>query len=163
FGFDVLEQRGRLHGLEPVGIPLERRFDLDQYLKMRYGPNYAPDQRLWHAIHKNGVAKPALLSAEAAAAAWSRGDTASLADALSAKVAAIRDLLARVRQGSFLTGGIEAPDARRPKWDADRRELWYGAVLCKRYRRPAPNQEKILAAFEEDGWPGRIDDPLDPG
>ena len=25
---------------------------------------------------------------------------------------------------------------------------------------PSPNQEAVLAAFEEEGWPHRIDDPL---
>lgn len=32
----------------------------------------------------------------------------------------------------------------------------------KRFRVPAPNQELILQAFEEDGWPSFIDDPLPP-
>jgi hypothetical protein len=27
---------------------------------------------------------------------------------------------------------------------------------------PAANQEVVLAALEEQGWPGRIDDPLPP-
>lgn len=50
----------------------------------------------------------------------------------------------------------------RPRWDAGRRELlWVGRVV-KRFRVPAPSQEKILAAFEEDGWPARIDSPLTP-
>jgi hypothetical protein len=26
----------------------------------------------------------------------------------------------------------------------------------------SPNQERIIAAFEEEGWPRRIDDPLPP-
>jgi hypothetical protein len=33
-------------------------------------------------------------------------------------------------------------------------------LLVKAYRRPAPNQELVLAAFEEEGWPPQIDDPL---
>jgi hypothetical protein len=48
----------------------------------------------------------------------------------------------------------------RPRWDGQRRELWYGGRLLKRYRAPAQLQEPIVAAFEEDGWPPRIDDPL---
>src|SRR5262249_26087754 len=51
----------------------------------------------------------------------------------------------------------------RPRWDGDTRTLWYGDHICKRYTRPAPGQEKILAAFEEEGWPNKIDDPLDAG
>jgi hypothetical protein len=53
--------------------------------------------------------------------------------------------------------------AVKPRWDADRRSLHFGDRELKRYRRPAPNQEQILAAFEEEGWPRRIDDPLEPG
>jgi hypothetical protein len=47
-----------------------------------------------------------------------------------------------------------------PVWDADRRELRLGKLVVKRFRQPAENQELILAAFEEDGWPPRIDNPL---
>jgi hypothetical protein len=32
----------------------------------------------------------------------------------------------------------------------------------KQYRVPSPNQEKVLAAFQEEGWPPHIDDPLPP-
>ena len=32
----------------------------------------------------------------------------------------------------------------------------------KQYRVPAPNQEAVLSAFLEEGWPRRIDDPLPP-
>lgn len=51
---------------------------------------------------------------------------------------------------------------RRPHWDAGRRELLVGTTVVKRFRVPAPNQELILQAFEEDGWPFHIDDPLPP-
>jgi hypothetical protein len=47
-----------------------------------------------------------------------------------------------------------------PHWNADRRELWCGQVLAKRLRKAAPNQECILRAFELQGWPTRISDPL---
>lgn len=50
----------------------------------------------------------------------------------------------------------------RPEWDPERRELRVGDVVVKRFRQPAPNQELILTAFDEDGWPSRIDDPLPP-
>jgi hypothetical protein len=33
-------------------------------------------------------------------------------------------------------------------------------LVVKQYRTPAASQTLILAAFEEDGWPRRIDDPL---
>jgi len=34
--------------------------------------------------------------------------------------------------------------------------------VIKRYRVPSYTQEAVLNAFEEEGWPARIDDPLLP-
>ena len=51
---------------------------------------------------------------------------------------------------------------RIPNWDRDRQELSVGEVIVKRFKAPAANQETILAAFEEEHWPPRIDDPLAP-
>jgi hypothetical protein len=53
-----------------------------------------------------------------------------------------------------------APVVAVPRWDANRRELTFRGLLVKRFRTPADCQESILAAFEEEGWPPRIDDPL---
>ena len=50
----------------------------------------------------------------------------------------------------------------KPTWNSDRRELWVGDKLIKKYRQRAKKQEGVLAAFEELGWPERIDDPLPP-
>jgi hypothetical protein len=47
-----------------------------------------------------------------------------------------------------------------PRWDAANRVLTFGGQIIKRYRRSSPNQEALLRAFEEQGWPYRIDDPL---
>ena len=49
-----------------------------------------------------------------------------------------------------------------PTWDCDRQELRWGEYVVKQYKVPSPNQETILAAFEEEHWPPRIDDPLSP-
>ena len=57
---------------------------------------------------------------------------------------------------------IIAPCPTIPKWDRDRQELRLGTLIVKRYKVPATNQERILAAFEEEQWPVRIDDPLPP-
>lgn len=48
------------------------------------------------------------------------------------------------------------------RWDSTLRELKVDGELVKRFTRPAPNQEIVLAAFEEEGWPMCIDDPLPP-
>jgi hypothetical protein len=47
-----------------------------------------------------------------------------------------------------------------PRWDAIARTLTIGGQIVKCYRVPSPNQQAILAAFEEEGWPRSIDDPL---
>jgi hypothetical protein len=56
--------------------------------------------------------------------------------------------------------GAVATPALIPEWDPDRRELRLGRLVAKRFRQPARNQETILAVFQEDGWPPRIDNPL---
>lgn len=50
--------------------------------------------------------------------------------------------------------------SQRPTWCNVNRELRVRDTLVKRFRVPAPNQEAILNAFEEEGWPTHIDDPL---
>ncbi|MDY0166304.1 MAG: hypothetical protein RBS80_07155 [Thermoguttaceae bacterium] len=50
----------------------------------------------------------------------------------------------------------------RPIWDRQRRELRVAGVMVKQFKVPAANQEAILAAFDEEGWPVRVDDPLPP-
>jgi hypothetical protein len=49
-----------------------------------------------------------------------------------------------------------------PHWDPATRVLRFGGHVVKRYRVPSSTQEVILAAFQEEGWPPRIDDPLPP-
>lgn len=60
----------------------------------------------------------------------------------------------------------DAPLARermpQPHWDRQRRELRLGDAVVKRFPNRSSNQEAILAAFEEEGWPRRVDDPLPP-
>ncbi len=47
-----------------------------------------------------------------------------------------------------------------PRWHDSDGTLFLGTQIVKRFTRPSPNQEIILATFEEEGWPERIDDPL---
>ena len=55
----------------------------------------------------------------------------------------------------------EATDAlARPFWCSDRKELRINGTIVKQFRVPSPNQMTVLAVFEEEGWPTRIDDPL---
>ncbi len=39
-------------------------------------------------------------------------------------------------------------------------ELRLGGELVKRFKRPPSAQGLVLAAFQEEGWPPAIDDPL---
>ncbi len=54
------------------------------------------------------------------------------------------------------------PKDQRPTWDDDRKELWFGPHVIKRFKFQSPNQETILIVFHEEGWPAKIDDPLPP-
>ena len=47
-----------------------------------------------------------------------------------------------------------------PRWDRKHRQLSFDGCVVKRFRLPAGNQEAVLSAFEEEGWPPSIDDPL---
>ena len=50
----------------------------------------------------------------------------------------------------------------KPTWDCDRQELRLGPQVVKEFKLHSPNQVTILTAFEEEGWPPKIDDPLPP-
>jgi hypothetical protein len=60
------------------------------------------------------------------------------------------------------TEACPLPREQRPRWDRDCRELWLGTALVKQFKVPAVNQEIILQAFQEEGWPACIDDPIPP-
>jgi len=63
--------------------------------------------------------------------------------------------------GRILVRG-DADRPHFPQWDQVRKELRLDGVVVKQFRCPAPNQEAILAAFQEEQWSARIDDPLPP-
>ncbi len=54
------------------------------------------------------------------------------------------------------------PGVVAPTWDPEKRELRIDGRVVKRFKWHAENQERVLAAFDEEGWPFRIDDPLPP-
>ena len=59
---------------------------------------------------------------------------------------------------------IEGSPRRGPKpyWDSEYRELWFLGQLVKYISKfpETTNQERILAAFQEDEWPHGIDNPI---
>ena len=50
----------------------------------------------------------------------------------------------------------------KPKWLPEKRQLTFNGRVIKQFRVPSCNQEAVLMAFEEEGWPSRIYDPLIP-
>ncbi len=69
----------------------------------------------------------------------------------------------RSRTETAETPGCLSPEAtheRMPIWNSARRELHCRGILVKRFAVPAPSQEVILSAFQEEAWPDHIDDPL---
>jgi hypothetical protein len=68
----------------------------------------------------------------------------------------------RVRSSSDPVAIAEGQTKLAPHWDAELRQLTFNGQSIKQYRVPARNQELILSAFEEEGWPESIDDPLPP-
>jgi hypothetical protein len=50
----------------------------------------------------------------------------------------------------------------RPIWYPHKRELQFRGLPVKIFRSTAPNQERILAAFQEERWSRRVDEPLPP-
>ncbi|MCI0347881.1 MAG: hypothetical protein L0Z53_00510 [Acidobacteriales bacterium] len=49
---------------------------------------------------------------------------------------------------------------KHPRWDAGNRRLLFGPLIVKEFIRPAASQILVLTAFQEQGWPRRIDNPL---
>jgi len=49
-----------------------------------------------------------------------------------------------------------------PHWDDSTRRLTFGGQLIKDFKQNSPNQVAILRAFQEEGWPPKIYDPLPP-
>jgi hypothetical protein len=67
--------------------------------------------------------------------------------------------------GGFLShSGLAGANNERalhvPLWDREQRTLWWHGAVVKRFRQPAGNQVTLVTAFQEEGWPQRIDNPL---
>jgi hypothetical protein len=60
------------------------------------------------------------------------------------------------------TNGHASLASDGPHWDQDRHQFRVGTLLIKEFKLPAINQETVLMAFQEEGWPPSIDDPLPP-
>ncbi len=49
-----------------------------------------------------------------------------------------------------------------PVWNESLRELRFDGQIVKQFRVPAEIQQTILSAFQEEGWPASVSDPLAP-
>ncbi len=79
--------------------------------------------------------------------------------AVEAEIEAVRASIGR-KAASGGREDLQASAALKPRWDGQRGELWFGDRLCKRFGQQAKDEKIILAAFEQAGWPARIDDPF---
>jgi len=66
----------------------------------------------------------------------------------------------KVTQIADFTPGSPRQYCMVPTWDAHRQQLRLGDVVVKEFKVPSENEMTILAAFEEQRWSSRIDDPL---
>lgn len=59
---------------------------------------------------------------------------------------------------------VFVPAGAKPHWDRETVTLHFRGQMVRRFRgrTTAKNQVAVLDAFEEEGWPSRIDDPLSP-
>ena len=59
-------------------------------------------------------------------------------------------------------GAVKSENGILPTWCPLTRVLKINDKVVKHFKWPAPNQEKLINAFAEQGWPNRLDDPLPP-
>jgi hypothetical protein len=88
-----------------------------------------------------------------------------LSNPWAASIAALRDILVPPTPVSERSDAVASPppSSAVPTWDGTARRLLFRGQVCKQFARPAPNQERILATFQEEGWPDAVDDPLPAG
>lgn len=55
-----------------------------------------------------------------------------------------------------------ALESALPDWCPNNRILKIDGKIVKHFKWPAPNQEKLICAFAEQGWPSHLEDPLPP-
>jgi hypothetical protein len=150
---DELRERGAasvdLRWLIATGLAEHRRETTipgDPERSFRNLPRTGLPRRTSIALTERGAARLAALMREKLEKSRSLGSSGAATDGMPVGEEA-KPLLA------------EAP---RPVWDQQRRELRFCEQVVKHFRVPAPNQEIILQAFQEENWPHCVDDPLPP-
>src|SRR5207253_348158 len=72
-------------------------------------------------------------------------------------VFARKTLIETGRISALLPLDESAKSVVTPRWDRNSRTLYVGDDVVKRFHVPAGNQDVILTAFQEEGWPSCID------
>jgi hypothetical protein len=67
-------------------------------------------------------------------------------------------LLAMIHRAASTDAGDEP--AEKPDWNARTGRLCYSGQLVKEFRRPAPNQRRVLSEFQRLQWPDEIANPF---
>lgn len=52
------------------------------------------------------------------------------------------------------------PQKEVPRWNSENGELWFRGQLVKKFEKAAPNQRRLLDAFEASGWRDEIANPF---
>ena len=103
FGFQALEHRARVHGIEPCVVPDSCRLDLSRLLVQAYGTGYIGHPRLKKLLEKNHIEPLDFLSGEAEAEAFERGDYVALHQSTLRKVDVLANLAGRAHTNSLRT------------------------------------------------------------
>lgn len=106
FGFEHLEHRYRvLTGKEPPSISVEVRLNLNDVLKRRYGPDYAPDPRMTSLMEMNGARLQGFLSGAEEAEAFKAKDFIRMNMSTIAKVGFFSFVISSAQKGKLKTAG----------------------------------------------------------
>ena len=113
------------------------------------------DRRTFQPYPNLALPKGTCLVIAESGAAYAKAQLAS-----EAKLAAIRFVLEKNSDPDLSPGSGSLSSF--PTWDSDRQQLRVGRIVVKEFKVPAANQQAVLAAFQEESWTPRIDDPLPP-
>ncbi|TWT35867.1 hypothetical protein KOR34_07630 [Posidoniimonas corsicana] len=140
--------------------PTVRRSTLDKLIFWPIDPHCRvriPDcWREWETLTRQSDPRPAWIALRTQLESF-RSDAVSIRGEVDSEVHKVE---APVFAGSGVVSGDEPADL---KWDSDKGELRYSGQLIRTAKRRNTNIRRVLDAFEEQGWPTRIDDPLPGG
>lgn len=106
FGFEHLEHRYRLlTKSEPPSIPVEVRVNLNDALKQRYGPDYAPDPRMKSLMLLQGDLSKQFMEGAEESEAFKAGDYIRMNASTISKVQFFKHVIEQTLRGKLRTAG----------------------------------------------------------